>query len=203
MLEILIIRHGETAWNTADRFRGRVPVELSSKGLAQVESLAEHLSRKEISAIYCSPLRRAVQTAEAIAQRRQTAIRPTEKLNDMDFGEWEGLTRDEVKARYADIYATWLEKPDQAQIPGAESLDSIRKRAMSALDEIMEQHKSGTVALVTHRAVTKVLICALLDLDNSHFWNIDHDTCGVTTFIYNNRCYILTHHNDTWFLPSK
>ncbi len=201
MLELLIIRHGETAWNTADRFRGRVNIELSEKGLRQVASLAEHLSRKKIEAVYCSPLRRAVQTAEAISRVHQLTPQITDKLTDLDFGTWEGQTRDDVKTQYPEIYNTWLERPDLALIPGGESLEDTRKRSLSTVEEIIARHPEGTVAIVTHRAVTKVLICALLGLDNSHFWNIEHSTCGVTTFIYNNLCYILIHHNDTYFLP--
>jgi phosphoserine phosphatase len=203
LLELVIVRHGETAWNAEDRFRGRVNIELSERGLQQVERLADYLGSKKIEAVYCSPLRRAVQTAEAIARRQKVAVQPTEKLTDLDFGEWEGVTRQEVKSRYGDLYEKWLDRPDLAQVPGGESLEDARKRSLSAVDDIMEKHKSGSVAIVTHRAVTKVLICALLGLDDSHFWNIEHDTCGVTTFVHNGRCLMLTHHNDTSFLPVK
>jgi phosphoserine phosphatase len=201
VLELIIVRHGETAWNAEDRFRGRVNIELSEKGLRQVELLAEYLSSKKIDAIYCSPLRRAVQTAESIGRRQNLIPQPTEKLTDLDFGDWEGVSRQEVKTRYKELYERWLERPDLAQVPGGESLEDARKRSVSAVDEIMAKHTSGSVAIITHRAVTKVLICALLGLDDSHFWNIEHDTCGVTTFVYNGRCMMLTHHNDTSFMP--
>ena len=73
MLEILIIRHGETAWNTADIFRGRVQIGLSEEGLKQAEKLAEYLSQKKIKAVYCSPIQRALQTAEAVARSSTTS----------------------------------------------------------------------------------------------------------------------------------
>src|SRR5271157_1175452 len=72
MLEILIIRHGETAWNTADIFRGRVPIGLSEDGYKQAEKLAEYLRQKKITAVFCSPLKRAIETAELVAQQFQS-----------------------------------------------------------------------------------------------------------------------------------
>lgn len=200
MIELLIVRHGETAWNAADIFRGRVGIGLSENGFKQAELLSAFLSQKKLQAVYCSPLNRAMQTAQVVARPHGLTPMPTENLTDLDFGEWEGVSRQEIKTRYKEIYEKWLERPDLEQIPGGESLSDARKRSLSAIDEIMTKHKDTAVAIITHRVVAKILECALLGLDNSHFWNIEHDTCGVTTFIDNGRCFILTHHNDTSFL---
>jgi phosphoserine phosphatase len=203
MIEIIIVRHGETAWNTADIFRGRVNIGLSEKGQKQAELLADYLSQKKIKAVYCSPLPRAIQTAEAVARRQHVNAQTMHELTDLDFGEWEGISRQEVKIKYKQIYDLWLERPDLAQIPGGESMADARKRALSALEKIMAQNKEGTVAIITHRVITKILTCALLGLDDSHFWNVEQDTCGVTTFVHNGRCFILTHHNDVCFLKAE
>jgi broad specificity phosphatase PhoE len=200
MIEIMIIRHAETAWNTADIFRGRVNVGLSENGLKQADLLADYLSQKKIKSVYSSPLPRAIQTAELVARRQRVNAQTMHELTDLDFGEWEGISRQDVKIKYKQIYDMWVERPDLARIPKGESLAEARKRALSALEKIMIQNKEGTVAIVTHRVITKVMICALLGLDDSHFWNIEQDTCGVTTFIHNSICFILTHHNDVSFL---
>lgn len=200
MFELIIARHGETAWNAGDIFRGRASIGLSEKGKKQAEQLAEYLSRKKIRALYCSPLQRALQTAEAIARLQGLEPQPVEELTDLDFGEWEGLPRQEAKRKYPEIYELWVERPDLAIIPGGESLEEARKRALAVLDRAMTGNPEGTVTFVTHRVITKVLECALLGLDNSHFWNLEHDTCGITTFIHNGRSFILTHHNDISFL---
>jgi len=200
MLEILIIRHGETSWNMANIFRGRVQIELSEEGLKQAEKLAEYLSQKKIRAIYCSPIQRALQTAEIVSRRQQLTAQPMEDLTDLDFGQWEGVSFEEVKTRYREIYQLWREKPDLAKIPEGESLQEARERTLNALDKIIADNKEGTVAIITHRVITKVLECALLGLDDSHFWNIEQDTCGVTTFIYTGKSFILKHHNDVSFL---
>ncbi len=202
MLEIIIIRHGETAWNTADIFRGRVPIGLNEEGLKQAEKLADYLRQKKIKAIYCSPIQRALQTAEAVARSQQLVAQSVEDLTDFDFGKWEGVTSQEVKMQYGEIYQLWQARPDLAQIPGGESLQEARKRSLNALNKIIADTKEGPVAIITHRMIAIVLECALLGLDDSHFWNIEHDTCGVTTFIYTGKTFILKHHNDVSFLQN-
>ena len=98
-----------------------------------------------------------------------------------------------------EIYQLWRERPDLAQIPEEEPLQEARKRSLNALDKIIGDNKEGTVAIITHRLIIKVLEWALLGLDDSHFWNIEQDTCGVTTFIYTGKAFILKHHNDVFF----
>ena len=87
------------------------------------------------------------------------------------------------------------------KIPKGESLDDVGKRTVSLVDRVIANNE-GTVALVSHRVIHKVIICALLGLDNSHFWNIKLDTCGITTFNYQDKRFILEKHNDTSFLKS-
>jgi len=84
-------------------------------------------------------------------------------------------------------------------VPEGEGLEEVRTRAMAVIQKVVATHP-GMVVLVSHRVVNKVLICALLGLDNSHFWNVKQDNCGITTFAYQNGHYILTGHNDTSFL---
>ena len=202
MLEILLIRHGETAWNTADIFRGRVPIGLSEDGLKQAEKLAQYLNPKKINAVFCSPLKRALETAESVAQLHKLPAQPVEGLTDLNFGKWEGQSLEIVKTQYKEIYELWRERPDLAKIPDGESLQEARQRSLLALNKIIADCKQGTIVIVTHRVITKLLECALLGLDDSHFWNIEQDTCGVTTFLYNGRIFVLKYHNDISFLKN-
>jgi alpha-ribazole phosphatase len=199
MTEIILVRHGETEWNVAEIFRGRIDIDLNETGVRQAELLAEYLSKIKIDAIYSSPLKRASKTAEVIARNHKLDVAIASELIDFDFGKWQGLSHQEVKNKYKELYAAWTNRPDQVKIPDGESLDDVRKRAMGVVGNIIERYK-GTVALVSHRVVNKVLICALLGLDNSHFWNIKQDTCGISTFTYENEQFILTKHNDTSYL---
>ena len=202
MLEILLIRHGETAWNAAEIFRGRISIGLSEDGLKQVEKLAEYLRQKKISAVFCSPLKRALETAEPLARQHELSARPVDGLTDLDFGKWEGQSIEIVKTQYKEIYELWRERPDLAKIPDGESLQEARQRSLNALNKIIADCKQGTIVIVTHRVITKLLECALLGLDDSHFLNIEQDTCGLATFLYNGRIFVLKYHNDISFLKN-
>ena len=199
MVEIVLARHGETEWNVGEIFRGRIDVELNETGKKQAQLLAEYLRNKKIEAVYSSPLKRALGTAETIADRHQLKVEITPGLIDLDFGEWQGLSHQEVKDKYKEIYAEWGNSPHLVTMPGGESLNDVRKRGIAVVNEVTAKYE-GTVILVSHRVVNKVLICALLGLDNSHFWNIRQDTCGTTTFTHDNERFILTEHNNTSFL---
>jgi len=200
MLEIILARHGETNWNVAELFRGRIDVELNDTGVRQAELLGAYLSEFEIEAVYSSPLERAVRTAEAIAGRHGLRVNAVPGLIDFDYGEWQGLSHQAVKDRYQELYATWLSRPEQVRMPGGERLEDVRERAMAVVAGAVERHQEGKVVLVSHRVVNKVLICALLGLDNSHFWNVRLDTCGITGFGYEGGRFVLHRHNDTSFL---
>jgi len=199
MTEIILVRHGETEWNVQEVFRGRIDIELNETGLRQAELLAEYLSGINIDAIYSSPLKRALKTAEVIASYHKLEVEIAPGLIDFDYGKWQGLPHQEVKHRYKELYLQWLKNPHLVQMPDGESLNEVRERALGVVKEAVAKHQ-GTVVLVSHRVVNKVLICALLGLDDSHFWDIRQDVCGMTTFLYENERFILTKHNDTSYL---
>jgi len=199
MTEIILARHGETEWNIGEVFRGRLDIELNQTGIKQAKLLAEYLSNLKIDAIYSSPLKRALATAEIIATYHKLNVEIAPGLIDFDYGKWQGLPHQEVKDKYKELYAEWINSPEKVKIPAGGSLNDVRKRATGVVDNVIAKYE-GTVILVSHRVVNKVLICALLGLDNSHFWNIRLDTCGITTFIYENERFILTKHNDTSYL---
>jgi broad specificity phosphatase PhoE len=199
MTEILLVRHGETQWNAEEIFRGRIDIGLNETGIKQAALLAEHLSHIKIEAVYSSPRKRALDTAEAIAVHHNLDVEIAPGLIDLDYGEWQGLSLQEVKDKYEKLYAEWAAHPDRFKVPGGEGLDDVRERAVNMVNTVIDKYK-GTVVLVSHRVVNKVLTCALLGLDNSHFWNIRQDNCGSTAFSHENGRFILTKHNDTSYL---
>lgn len=199
MTEILLVRHGATEWNVAEIFRGRIDIELNPTGLKQAELLARYLSPDKLEAIYSSPLKRALKTAEVIARPHGLGVTIAPGLIDFNYGKWQGLSHQEVKEKHRELYARWTRHPEQVRMPEGESLADVRQRALGVINEIIARHQ-GKVILVSHRVVNKVLICALLGLENSHFWKIKQDTGGITTFNYESGQFILTRHNDTSFL---
>ena len=196
MAELILARHGETAWNVEKVFRGRADVDLDRVGLKQAELLGKYLSNWELEAIYSSPLRRALDTANMVARYQKVAVRVAEGLTDFDYGEWQSVPEQEVKKLYPALLNEWHSNPHKVRTPGGESLEDVRRRVVELINDILPRHR-GNVLLVSHRVVIKVLICYLLGLDNSHFWNIRQDVCGITTFDHVDGRFVLTRHNDT------
>ncbi len=199
MTEIILARHGETEWNVAEVFRGQIDIDLNETGVKQAELLSGYLSTSAIAAVYSSPLKRALKTAEIIAQPHKLKVNVDPDLIDFNFGKWQGLSHQEVKEKYRDLYATWITHPEQVRMPDGEALEDVSKRVIRIRNKVIENHR-GTVVIVGHRVVNKVMICTLLGLDNSHFWKIRQETCGISIFSYLNEQFILTKHNDTSFL---
>lgn len=196
MAKLILARHGETLWNVAKVFRGRADVDLDEVGIKQAELMGKYLSRWKLEAIYSSPLRRALDTANMVARCQKVAACIAQGLIDFDYGQWQSLPEQEVKRLYPDLLNEWHNNPHKVGMPGGESLEDVRRRAVAVVDHILSRHQ-GSVLLVSHRVVIKVLICCLLGLDNSHFWSITQDVGGITIFNYADWRFVLTKHNDT------
>jgi broad specificity phosphatase PhoE len=199
MTEIILARHGQTAWNVGEVFRGQADIPLDEIGLKQAELLADFLSNRKIEAVFSSPLQRALKTAQSIARLHNLEVKISPELNDLSFGEWEGLHHSEVREKYKDLYNAWISKPDIVKLPGGESLNDLTKRALPVVHDSVKIYQ-GTVVLVSHRVVNQALILALLGLDNSHFWGIKLDTAAITTFVYQQGMFVLSEHNNTSYL---
>lgn len=150
--------------------------------MRQAEAVADRLAQCGAAAIYSSPLKRALMTAGAIARRVGLEVLPLQGINDMNFGVWEGRSVEEVREQEKELFDVWSHDPDRVRIPGGETLEEVRNRAAATVDDLAARHDDGMVLLVTHRVVCKVLLCHLLGLDNSHFWQIAQDTAAVSAF---------------------
>jgi broad specificity phosphatase PhoE len=200
MTSIYLVRHGQTAWNKEEIFRGRTDVPLDETGLKQAELATEYFKEMEIHGIYSSPLARAWQTAEKIAQSHSLKVQPLDGIIDLSFGNWEGHPHQEIKKIDSERYKQWVEEPHRVRLPGGESLDEVRIRSMAALEEVIQKHPGKTLVLVSHRVINKVLICGILGIDNSHFWQIGQDTTAINLFQYKNGKYVLSILNETCHL---
>jgi len=196
MSKLILARHGETVWNIEKIYRGRADINLNEMGIRQAELLGEYLSNWGLEAIYSSPLRRALDTANIIARYQKISVHIAEGLIDFDYGEWQSLPEQEAKRRYPTLHNEWYNNPHKVKMPGGESLEDVRRRAIKVVSDVLASYQ-GSVVLVSHRVVNKVLICYLLGLDNSSFWNIKQDVGGITIFDYADERFVLTKHNDT------
>jgi broad specificity phosphatase PhoE len=196
MAKFILVRHGETLWNVEKIYRGRTDVNLDGVGIKQAELLGKYLSNWEVEAIYSSPLKRALDTANIIARYQKVGVHVAEGLIDFDYGEWQSLPEQEVQRLYLTLHNEWHDNPHKVKMPGGESLEDVRRRVIEVVNDVLSKYR-GSVLLVSHRVVNKVLICSLLGLDNSHFWNIKQDVGGITIFNYVDGHFVLTRHNDT------
>jgi len=202
MTSVYVVRHGETAWNKEEIFRGRTDISLNDIGFREAELVGEYLKGKDIHVIYSSPLSRAMETARRIAQVFNLKVQPLEGIIDMSFGKWEGLPLKEVQTRDGELYRQWREQPHLVTLPGGESLDEVRVRAMAALEEVIQYRKGMNIVLVSHRVINKVIICGILGIDNSHFWQIGQGTAAINLIQYKEGKYILSLLNETCHLRS-
>jgi probable phosphoglycerate mutase len=152
--EILMIRHGETEWNTAKRLQGHSDIPLNEKGIEQALALARALREEKLSAVFSSDLQRASKTAEEIAKWHRLPVHIDPAFRERSYGIFEGLSRDEIKTRYPESHAAWYAAdPDHVFPPGerpAESMRTFHHRAIDAISRIAEQYNGQKIVLVAH-----------------------------------------------------
>jgi len=200
MVKVILIRHGETDWNREQIFRGRIDVALNEVGLAQAGAVKESLKDVKIDRIYSSPLSRAFETASVLGENRGLKVEIEKGFIDIDFGRWQGLSHEKVKEEHKGLYETWLAEPHNVVFPEGESLEDVSKRSMGTLEKVIENHPGETLAIVSHRVLNKVLLCAILGLKLSRFWYIKQDTCAINRFEYKDGNYYFTLINDNCHL---
>lgn len=203
MTRVILVRHGQTEWNRIERFRGRADVPLNEAGLEQAKSTGSRIAREwKVDAIYTSPLSRSRRTAEEIAGHFGLPVRPHPGLRDIDYGLWQGLTPDEVRARWPEDLDLWYNHPERARIPEGETLDALRSRALKAVRELCDPHFGQTVVMVGHTVVNRIILLGVLGLGNDRFWRIRQDTCAINVFETAGADFTLWTLNDTCHLSA-
>jgi probable phosphoglycerate mutase len=148
--QVILIRHGETVWNSEHRMQGQRNSALSQLGRAQARALAQRLQSEPFDCLYSSDLDRALETARVIADATGHRIRIDARLRERCFGIFEGLTRDEMKERHPDEYARFRERDPDYCMPGGESARAFHARCMRVLHEIAAAHVGQRVVVVAH-----------------------------------------------------
>ncbi|MGB3128224.1 MAG: histidine phosphatase family protein [Dehalococcoidia bacterium] len=200
MTRFVLVRHGQTEWNRVERFRGRKDLLLDATGLRQALAAALRIKDWPVAAVYSSPLRRALETAKVIANQLDLPVEPLDGLIDLDFGDWQGLTAEEAAKQDGELYKLWVERPDQVRFPGGEGLADVHDRVVAAVEDIAVKNPDRVVVLVSHNVVCRVLLCSLLGLDNSHFWQVGQDVCAINAFEIREGVPTVTLINDTCHL---
>ena len=183
MLEIYLIRHGESVGNREDRFRGRHDFPLNKNGIRQARALYQELSSVPFDDIYSSPLKRALTTAEILANKRPI-LSIDDGFTNISLGDWENRKKNEIRERFPELWGLWTTEPEKLNFPGMETLAQIKKRSYKALQELMKKHPEGRIAVVSHRAVLKPLIAAVLNISEPYFWKVHIDTAAYSILEY-------------------
>lgn len=163
MTRVYLVRHGETVWNLTKRAQGHADVPLNAAGRRQARLAAAELDGVELDAVYASDLARAVDTATPIARAHDLEVTTDPDLREIDQGEWEGLTTDEIKRRWPHL---WGAARHHRARPGGESPGQVRARSLEALRRIVAAHPDGAVAVVSHGGTIRWLSAEALGYDD-------------------------------------
>jgi alpha-ribazole phosphatase len=171
---LLLVRHAEPAEDARGLCYGRLDVGLSEHGRAQAAELAAALAVIELDAVYSSPRTRAVETAAALG----VDVRVDDRLREIDFGELEGRSYEEIEQSDPVLFRAWMESPTTVQFPGGECYDDLRSRSTEVLDEIRRRH--AVAAVVAHGGVVRAALQSWLELPAHAIFRLDQAYCGVS-----------------------
>ncbi|MGE5484763.1 MAG: histidine phosphatase family protein [Ignavibacteriales bacterium] len=181
-LRVVLVRHGETDWNVNARYQGQQDTSLNENGLRQARALGRHMASWPVLAVYSSDLKRTRTTAEHVAAPHGLPVNLDPDLREMAFGEWEGLTASEIKARWPGVYDRWLDDPVSTRPPNGENLAELGDRAAAAVHRVVSgvaarETASGEgipcIIIVAHGGPIRAILCVAMGLSlRTGFWNV-------------------------------
>lgn len=201
-MRVILLRHGETAWNRDGVFRGTEDVPLNSLGYEQAVLTGERLRQVSLAHAFTSPLSRSRDTALGAVKPQGLPVENREFLNDMHFGQWQGHTVENVAAQWPKEYDIWLNNPSHCQTPGGESLAGVMQRVSRGVEELIQKNEEENLLLVSHRVIIKLLLLWAVGSDSSAFWKIRIDNCSLSSFIVKKGFCVIERINDTCHLQS-
>ncbi|MBI2907872.1 MAG: alpha-ribazole phosphatase [Chloroflexi bacterium] len=199
MTRLLIVRHGETEWNQSRRYQGQRDIALNANGLDQAEMLARRLDSEDIVAAYSSDLQRAMRTAQAIISGRGLEIVPCPELRELDFGDFEGLSFEEIEQRFPEQIQAWMSRRVDVSPPSGENLMQLAQRVSSVVTRIERERPEGTVLVTAHSGPVRALLCTLLQIDLSYWWRFRIGTGALSIVETYPEGAVLTLLNETSF----
>ena len=179
---LLLVRHGETAYNAVGRYQGHVQIELNALGQQQATRVCQRLAQRSIQAIYSSDLVRCLQTIQPLIAAVGLPLTLDQRLREIDVGLWEHLTIPEIRASYPGNYAAYKQNPGATVHVGGESYMQLQHRAVAAIQDIIGRHApTDTVVICAHGGTIRAIACWLLALDVNHYNKMWIDNCALTT----------------------
>lgn len=173
MTKVILTRHGHVDWIAPERFRGRAELPLSESGIRQTEALGRRVAEGwKPDAIYASLLSRCVDTGKAIGRATGVQVDILDDLLDIHYGQWQGLTHEEVRSCWPGEWRLWLDVPHLAVIPDGETLAAALVRAINVFQVVLRKHRDQTIVLVGHDSINRILLLHSLGLPLSRYWRI-------------------------------
>ncbi len=197
-MRFILVRHGQTHWNKQRRIQGGgADIDLDATGRHQAAQVAQALGNHTLEAIYSSPMKRARNTARAIARHHGLPVEIDPDLREADMGDLDGLTINEPSKQFGDFWQQWRADIASAQFPGGESMQSLRHRVEGAFQRIRERHPKGTVVVVGHTFALGTALVGALGLDLSYFRRFRLETGSITALDLEDGGATLVSLNDT------
>ncbi len=196
LTRLLLVRHGITDYNNSRRFAGYTDVALSEAGLRQVEKLRNGLAGEPIDAVYTSDLQRALVTAEVISAGRDLNITACPELREVNYGECEGLTVQEIAQRCPEVAELVRNFNLRLAFPGGESFAGFIDRTVKFLDRLDKHESSETILIVSHSGPLRTLTCHLLGISQSCWWQLRFDNASLSIVDVRPRGAVLIRLND-------
>jgi len=182
---IVLVRHGHVEGIDPPRFRGQTDLPLTSRGTRQAETTRDLLSNLPHPTVaYASPLARCMTTAGIIAEPLSLAVVPMPSFLDINYGDWQDRSYEDVQQADPEGFARWFDAPQLAVIPGGETLLQLAGRVAATMHTIVTRHHGKTVLLVGHDSVNRVLLLLALDLPLSRLWHLRQDPCAINLVTY-------------------
>lgn len=181
MTRILLVRHGHVEGIDPVRFRGRAEIALTDLGRRQVAATAERIAAYwRPSVIYTSPMGRCVTTARSIAASTGCAVTAMDRLNDLDYGQWQWKPHAEVRVASPALFDRWFSAPESVRFPDGESLQDLLGRAAEALRQLIDNHPHETIVVVGHDSVNRAILMQVLQQSPATYWRLVQSPCGLS-----------------------
>lgn len=201
MTRLILVRHAESEIRGC--YVGRLDPPLSVRGRAQAAALARRMAGQSLAAVYSSPLQRALMTAQMIAVPHGLEVSAIAELAELDFGDWDGLTYQEIAALAPQRFNRWLADSAEVRPPNGETLLEMSLRVMEAINGIIATYPEETVVVVTHGGPARAIVCHALGIPLSEQWRIRQDLAAISRLDFDERGAILSLLNDLCHLERE
>lgn len=200
MTKVILVRHGQTEWNILGKYQGHSDIDLSALGLEQANLLTQRFANQKIDAIYASDLKRAIKTAEGIANTHQLSLHIIPELREISFGDWEGLDYNTINSKWPGEMECFFNNADSVVIPNGETFCEVEQRSCNVVQKIIEHHPDQTIVIVSHGGTIRTLLAHALHIPLKYIWNIRQDNTAVNILKYFDNQVVIELLNDTHHL---